>query len=179
MILKEFSKKEKHFHKSVFHARIQSSPFLVADTQLYKRPCPSVRWSVRDHESKSGKTSVLEAFRVCVWVGKGVGWGIGCGWGLAAPAHPSATILWPRVTCYSVTTLLLSQWSSDLKYSPCPPARDWGSRVSGLILHQRRFQSYENETLCYTCLLDTDNWCIMQKRDFSRWFARNYLGYSL
>ena len=40
--------------------------FLVADTQLYKRLCPSVRplvrWSVgplvRDHESKSGKTSV-------------------------------------------------------------------------------------------------------------------------
>jgi len=71
--------------------------FLVADTQRYKRLCPSVgpsvRWSVYQHESKSEKTSVLEAFRVCVCVGKGVGWGVGCGWGLAAPAHPSATIL--------------------------------------------------------------------------------------
>ena len=32
---------------------------------------------------------------VCVCVG----WGVGCGWVLAAPAHPSATILWPLVTC--------------------------------------------------------------------------------
>ena len=73
------------------------SVFLVADTQLYKRLCPSVRPfvhpSVRKHESKSGKTSVLEAFCVCVCVGRGVGWSVGCGWGLAAPAHPSATIL--------------------------------------------------------------------------------------
>ena len=35
--------------------------FLVADTQLYKRLCPSVRWSVRQHDSKSGR-SVLEHF---------------------------------------------------------------------------------------------------------------------
>ena len=27
----------------------------------------------------------------------------------------------------------LPKWSSDLKYGPCPPARDWGSRVSGLV----------------------------------------------
>ena len=67
--------------------------FLVADTQLYKRLCPSVRPSVREHESKSEKTSVLEAFCVCVCVGREIGWGVGCGWGLAAPAHPSATIL--------------------------------------------------------------------------------------
>ena len=25
---------------------------------------------------------------------------MGCGWGLVAPAHRSATILWPRITCY-------------------------------------------------------------------------------
>ena len=24
--------------------------------------------------------------------------------------------------------------SSDLKYGPCPPARDFGSRVSGLVI---------------------------------------------
>ena len=28
---------------------------------------------------------------------------------------------------------LLPKYSTDLKYGPCPPARDWGSRVSGLV----------------------------------------------
>ena len=32
------------------------------------------------------------------------------------------------------TSLLLPKWSSDLKYGPCPPTRDLGSRVSGLVL---------------------------------------------
>ena len=49
-------------------ARVQH--FLVADTQLYTRRCPSVGPlvrrsdgpSVRQHESKSGKTSVSEPF---------------------------------------------------------------------------------------------------------------------
>ena len=66
--------------------------FLVADTQLYKRLCPSVGPSVRPSvmiESKSGKTSILDTS--CV--GLSVGDGLGDGWGLAAPAHPSATIL--------------------------------------------------------------------------------------
>ena len=65
-----------------------------------------MRRSVREHESKSGKTSVLEAF--CVCVGRGVGWGIGCGWGLAAPARSSATISWPCVTCLHPPKPLLS-----------------------------------------------------------------------
>ena len=26
--------------------------------------------------------------------------------------------------------------SSDIKYGPCPPARDWDSRVSGLVFRQ-------------------------------------------
>ena len=30
--------------------------------------------------------------------------------------------------------MLLPKCSGDLKYGPCPPARDWGSRVSGLVL---------------------------------------------
>ena len=48
----------------------ENSLFLVADTQLYKRLCPSVGWSVEVIESKSGKMSVLELFRyVCVWSG--------------------------------------------------------------------------------------------------------------
>ena len=49
--------------------------FLVADTKLYKRLCPSVRWSVRQHESKSGKMSIFENFLrmfECEW-GNG-GW---------------------------------------------------------------------------------------------------------
>ena len=33
---------------------------------------------------------------------------------------------------YSLTALLLLKGSGDLKYGPCPPARDWGSRVSNL-----------------------------------------------
>ena len=33
----------------------------------------------------------------------------------------------------SLASLLLPKWSSDLKNSPCPPTRDWGSRVSGLV----------------------------------------------
>ena len=33
----------------------------------------------------------------------------------------------------SLASLLLPKRSSDLKYGPCPPARDWGSRVSGLV----------------------------------------------
>ena len=71
--------------------------FLVADTQLYKRLCRSIRRSVRGSsagpsveviESKSGKMSVLDTFYVCLCME----WGLGFGWGLHAPAHPSATI---------------------------------------------------------------------------------------
>ena len=29
------------------------------------------------------------------------------------------------------------KWSSDLKYGPCPPARDLGSRVSGSVFFCR------------------------------------------
>ena len=80
----------------------RSVQFLVADMQLHKRLCPSVNPSVRPsnrvNKSKSRKMSVLEAC-VCVCVGRKVGWGVRCRWGLAAPAHPSATTLWPRVTC--------------------------------------------------------------------------------
>ena len=34
---------------------------------------------------------------------------------------------------YFWTALLLPKWSRVLKYSPCPPARDFGSRLSGLV----------------------------------------------
>ena len=33
----------------------------------------------------------------------------------------------------SLTSLPLPTWSGDLKYGPCPLARDFGSRVSGLV----------------------------------------------
>ena len=33
----------------------------------------------------------------------------------------------------SFTSLLLPKWSGDLKHGPCPPARDFSSRVSGLV----------------------------------------------
>ena len=35
---------------------------------------------------------------------------------------------------YFWTLLLQPKWSNDLKYGPCPPARDFGSRVSDLVV---------------------------------------------
>ena len=32
-----------------------------------------------------------------------------------------------------LASLLLPKWSGDLNYSPCPLARNWGSRVSSLV----------------------------------------------
>ena len=67
--------------------------FLVADTQLYKRLCPSVRPLVRP---------LVRGDRVKKWENEHFryfscrfecGGGFGCGWGLDTPAHPSATIL--------------------------------------------------------------------------------------
>ena len=78
--------------------------FLVADTQLYKRLCPSVHQSVRPSVSPGSLS-----WKVCA------GWRFGCGWGLDAPARPSAMILWPRVTCFS------SPCSFTI-YSSCRPA---------------------------------------------------------
>ena len=52
--------------------------------------------------------------------------------------NPLCLLVGRSVTLYSfmffsVTSLLLPKWSSDLKYGPCPPARDFGSRVSCLV----------------------------------------------
>ena len=33
----------------------------------------------------------------------------------------------------SLTPLRLPKWSYKLKYGPCPPTRDFGGRVSGLV----------------------------------------------
>ena len=72
-----------------FKSMLYFSTFLVADTQLYKRLCPSVGWLEAVIELKSGEIGVLDTFCVCL----SIGGGLGCGWGLDAPAHPSATIL--------------------------------------------------------------------------------------
>ena len=53
-------------------------------------------------------------------VGQSVGWSVG---------H---TLLF-FYDFISLTSLLLPKWSGDLKNGPCPPARDFGSRVSGLV----------------------------------------------
>ena len=58
------------------------------ELHLYRKVCQLVCRSVVI-ELKSGKTSVFDTYYVCLRVGGG----LGCGWGLDAPAHPSATIL--------------------------------------------------------------------------------------
>ena len=74
--------------------------FICGLQRLQSFICWSVGPSIcRSLESKSGKMSVLEAFYVCVCVEKGVGWGVECRWELATPAHLSAMIFWPRITC--------------------------------------------------------------------------------
>ena len=44
----------------------------------------------------------------------------------------------------SLTLLLLPKWSGNLKYNPCPPASDFGSRVSGLVknIPSKNFPKY-------------------------------------
>ena len=44
----------------------------------------------------------------------------------------------------SLSSLLMPQRFSDLKYNPCPPARDWGTRVSGLVYSLGPQSSYPN-----------------------------------
>ena len=50
-----------------------------------------------------------------------------------APAHPHATGVAMYPALFFWTLMLLTKWSSDLKYGPCPPIRDLCSRVSGLV----------------------------------------------
>ena len=71
--------------------------FLVADTQLYKRLCPSVRWSVGPSitlELKTRKTRIYDTavVIVCVWVCECVagvvGGGVGVRLGVGCPCPP-------------------------------------------------------------------------------------------
>ena len=57
---------------------------------------PMIVVSARSKKVTVSSVKVFDTFCVCL----SVGGGLGCGWGLDAPAHPSATILWPRVTCF-------------------------------------------------------------------------------
>ena len=73
-----------------------------------------------------------------------------------ATLHPALSVRWSvRLSHFtflfflrSLASLLLPKWWSDLKYSSCPPARDWGSRVSGLVLTNPRhlLGSHQNLT---------------------------------
>ena len=90
-------------------------PFLVVDTEaLSVGPSvhASVGPSVCEHNPKSKRKQRF--FYVCVSVGVGVC----CKWWLYAPAHSSATILWPHVTgFFSLFKLWLSIVSSCLLLS--------------------------------------------------------------
>ena len=65
--------------------------------------------------------------------------------------HPLVRLLVGRSVCPSVTlyffgffrslaSLLLPKWWSVLKYGPCPPARDFGNRASGLVFLKLKTQ---------------------------------------
>ena len=77
--------------------------FLVADTL-----CPSIYWSIGlsvsllVHLSRSSR----KCGKTCIYLG----WG----WGLEAPAHPSATILWPGVNFYLI--FFIHQFSATFTY---------------------------------------------------------------
>ena len=50
-----------------------------------------------------------------------------------------------------LASLLLSKWSSDLKYSPCPPTCDWGSRVSDLVFLSKELVVIWHQTCTMGC----------------------------
>ena len=67
-------------------------------------------------------------------------------WFVFPSVGPSVTVCF--LFLLSLASLLLPKWSSDLKYGPYPPARDWGSRVSGLVRHPKT-----NDTSFYSFLV--------------------------
>ena len=81
--------------------------------------------SVRSLRKEFGYDSVTEIFSRVLrdstprFVRRSIGWSVG---------H---TLLF--YVFYSSTILLLPKCSGELKYGPCPPAHDWGSRVSSLV----------------------------------------------
>ena len=76
----------------------QVVPFLVADTQLYKRLCPSVSLLVRWYVGLLVRWSLVRPWtQVKKRANEHFRWflcmDVGCEWGLDAPVHLSATIL--------------------------------------------------------------------------------------
>ena len=55
-------------------------------------------------------------------------------WSVSRSVGPSHYYLF---YVFFTTSLLLHKRSSDAKYGPCPTAREWGSRVSGLVETER------------------------------------------
>ena len=71
--------------------------FLLQEFLPFKNTVYSVRKLGLATANKQSLYNFLDTVYVCLCMK----WGLGCGWGLDAPAHPSATILWPRVACFS------------------------------------------------------------------------------
>ena len=61
------------------------------------------------------------ALAVCRSICRSVHWSI----------HPSYLIFLAFMGFLAM--LLLPKCSTDFRYGPCPPARDWGSRISSLV----------------------------------------------
>ena len=49
----------------------------------------------------------------------------------------------------SFTSLLLLKWFGDLEYGPCPPAHDFGSRVSGLGILTKALTKTDSPHISY------------------------------
>ena len=67
--------------------------FLLQEFLPFKNTVYSVRKLGLATANKQSLYNFLDTVYVCLCMK----WGLGCGWGLDAPAHPSATILLPRV----------------------------------------------------------------------------------
>ena len=115
--------------------------FLVA-CYASLHPALSVRWSVVDP-----------------LVHRSVRWSIG-----PAVGH----IFWEFFLRF-LASLLLLKWSVDLNYGPCPPARDWGSRVFSLVL----FAGNMSSDLCHRWLFSSYLLLLFLLHSASSWIIVN------
>ena len=87
-----------------------------------------------------------------------VGWSVG--------RLVGRSVGWSHFTFFydliSLTSLLLPKWSGDLKYGPCPPARDFGSRVSGLVTLMFFYMHPPCMQLHAACCMQLHAACCMQ-----------------
>ena len=130
-------------------------PFSVADTQLYKRLCLSIGLSISPSVSLlytsvqswwSSRKVWKRAFMMLqlwlsVWVwlsmGRGRVW-IGLVWPCPPICNDVVTlrhlILFPRKWAFLAHCNCQNAWVIFFYQCPYPPACDWGSHVSGLVL---------------------------------------------